>query len=154
MTQMRCITLFLLVFSAFLTACGDSSPSADENFVQDPSLCQFQQGACKQLVDGVGVSLTLYPEHAPSEENLQLAVNFDQTVNNVSYVVEGRDMFMGVIPGKLAASPVNNAQQLFEGNLIYGSCSSDYMIWRMTLNFETENGVQTAVFDFRADNPI
>ncbi|WP_298440105.1 hypothetical protein [uncultured Ferrimonas sp.] len=109
-----------------------AAPSAD--------LCQFQQGPCLRTDS----QLQLTPAHAPSEQPLQMNITLPEGYHIVEARIEGRDMFMGVIPVQ------------FNGNratTIYGSCSSDYMVWQLFVSAENGQGQQiNRVFDWLADN--
>ncbi|MBR9727271.1 hypothetical protein ACFOD0_01650 [Shewanella intestini] len=142
------IPLILLILLIFTGGCGDSAPNVSDNLKQQSNLCQFSQSACTKTVNNINVKLTITPESAPSEKPLLVLLNFDNPVSEVHYRLEGRDMFMGVIPGIVNQT---NAQQ-FEGPLVYGACSSGFMVWRMFVSFKTDDGEHVAIFDFLADN--
>ncbi|MGL4613423.1 MAG: hypothetical protein ACRCVV_05880 [Shewanella sp.] len=114
----------------------------------DPTLCDFQQDECVKNSDTVKLRLALTPRHAPSEKPLTLKLLASSPITDVNIMLEGRDMFMGVIPV--------NVQQLdekaYEGKLLYGSCSSGYMVWRGTIKFNHNGVTQRVQFDFLADN--
>ncbi len=57
-------------------------------------------------------------------------------------------MFMGIIPVKL--SQLNEKQ--YSGQLIFGSCSSNYMVWRVFVSFKQNDELHVATFDFLADS--
>ncbi|CAM2737470.1 hypothetical protein SHAM105786_00660 [Shewanella amazonensis] len=58
-------------------------------------------------------------------------------------------MFMGVIPLKWQQMDENT----FNATAVYGSCSSDYMVWRLWLSVSNEAGQSQQIwFDFLADN--
>lgn len=138
-----------IFFITFLYGCDSSSESkkviTDEI---DLSLCQFEKGPCKLDVNDVSVHLLINPTFTPSEKPLTIALNFSQVVKDVTMRIEGRDMFMGIIPVTLKT--INNRS--FEGTAIYGSCSSDYMVWRALVNFTINGEKQSTWFDFLADN--
>ncbi|CAM3966923.1 hypothetical protein SHAQ108633_05565 [Shewanella aquimarina] len=58
-------------------------------------------------------------------------------------------MFMGVIPVILSET----AKNTYKGTLIYGSCSSNYMVWRLIASFEIDGQSKAVMYDFLADNP-
>ncbi|WP_394131682.1 hypothetical protein [Shewanella maritima] len=138
---------FLLIL---LVGCRDVEEEVIKKHPLDNSLCNFNQGECNQIVADLTVSLSITPEHAPSELPLNVKLNFSQDVENVKFLVEGRDMFMGIIPGSL--HQVSDSKTQYEGELIYGSCSSNYMVWRMFVSFDYQQQSQTVLFDFLADN--
>ncbi|WP_394205991.1 hypothetical protein [Shewanella waksmanii] len=114
----------------------------------DETLCQFSQGPCVQKVAKTVVKLEFTPSHAPSEKPIDLTVTTNSEVDSIEMRVEGRDMFMGVIPVNLQ----QKAKDVYQGTLIYGSCSSDYMVWRAYITVTKSGESQTLLFDFLADN--
>ena len=122
--------------------------SADAPFLVDKTLCEFGLKACTQTVKDITVTLAISPTDTPSERPLDVYLDFTKPVDDLSVRVEGRDMFMGVIPIKLAQT----AENRYQGNLIYGSCSSNYMVWRMFVSFSLDGQSQTVLFDFLADS--
>lgn len=120
------------------------APSA----ITDPSLCQFTLGPCKINIDGISLSLAMTPSTAPSEKPLQIMLSSTQKIDDVSIRIEGRDMFMGVIPVKV--TPLSATS--FKGNFIYGSCSSNYMVWRALISFSIDKQPKAVYVDFLADN--
>lgn len=57
---------------------------------------------------------------------------------------------MGVIPVNMNKAGEN----IYKGELIYGSCSSDYMVWRAFVSFTQKGETKVAIFDFLADNQV
>ncbi len=139
-----------------LTACseGDNSTVIAQNaaknsvFSIDDSLCQFAQAPCQQTINGIDISLSITPEMTPSEKPLTVSLTFSEPVQLLGARVEGRDMFMGVIPLNLTET----AESRYNGTLVYGSCSSNYMVWRMFVSFNVKGQQQHVMFDFLADN--
>ncbi|MCL1065694.1 hypothetical protein L2735_02585 [Shewanella olleyana] len=142
---------FLLFFIANLVGC-DSQPENlnRQSRIVDKTLCQFSQGKCEQNVHGMEISLLINPVFTPSEKPLDIALNFSKPVKNVQVRIEGRDMFMGIIPVKLSTTDY----KAYTGNAIYGSCSSDYMVWRTMISFTQDDATKTVWFDFLADNHV
>lgn len=130
----------LALFSVVgLTACNA------DNTEKQTNLCDFSQGSCQQKIMGESVSLSLFPKNAPAETPLNLSLAFpdDWTLNSAQ--VSGRDMFMGIIPVEFSTDG--------RAELIYGSCASDYMVWRLDLRFEDASGKMHIVdFDWLADH--
>ncbi len=114
----------------------------------DTSLCQFQHKPCEQSLNELLVSLNISPESAPSEKPLQVDLTFSKKVENLTSRIEGRDMFMGVIPVNLVETNKNH----YQATTIYGSCSSNYMVWRMFVSFTYQEQLHSLWFDFLADN--
>ncbi|QYK03098.1 hypothetical protein [Shewanella psychrotolerans] len=122
--------------------------SAETPFSVDKTLCEFGLKACTKTVKGITITLAISPPDTPSERPLDVYLDFTKPVDNLSARVEGRDMFMGIIPMKLAQT----AENRYQGKLIYGSCSSNYMVWRMFVSFNVDGKSQTVLFDFLADS--
>ncbi|MCE9678452.1 hypothetical protein LZP69_04465 [Shewanella sp. AS1] len=152
----RLYKVLTLIGLILLTGCSDQKEAQKSEAVQqtslafqtDDSLCKFSQGACAQQLNNLQIELTIFPETAPSEKPLQVNFTFSQPVENLKVRVEGRDMFMGIIPLNLTQTDKNH----YQSTLIYGSCSSNYMVWRMFVSFTLDGKSQTALFDFLADN--
>ncbi|MGX9462504.1 hypothetical protein ACWXWU_14900 [Shewanella sp. A14] len=138
----------LSFFSMFLMACDNSKMPENNQFPVDKTLCQFSQGECYKKVADVSVGLMIDPVNTPSEKPLNLTLKTSQAITNVSIRVEGRDMFMGVIPVSLSSITDNEIQ----GTLIFGSCSSNYMVWRVFVSFDYQQQPRTLLYDFLADN--
>ncbi len=142
--------IFSLIFVSFLiTACSDPEQENSQDFVIDTTLCQFKQGECVRNIDGVEFRLAISPENTPSEKPLTLTLRTSKAVKDLTIRVEGRDMFMGVIPVNLSQV----TEKLYKGSLLYGSCSSGYMVWSAIVSFEHNGKTQALIFDFLADNP-
>lgn len=140
---------FLGILIVLLTvACSDDFAHQEAKNNRDKNLCQFQQGACIQTIDKNTISLSFTPKFAPSEVPIQVKINTSQVVNNLSMRLEGRDMFMGIIPVTL--SQKNNYE--YNASIIYGSCSSGYMVWRAFIHYEKDGQDYNLHFDFLADN--
>ncbi len=142
------ITL-LIISSMFLMACDNAKNEEKNTFPKDLTLCQFSAGQCYKNVADLKVGLMIDPVHTPSEKPLNITLKSTQAITNVSIRIEGRDMFMGVIPVALSSVTDNEAQ----GTLIFGSCSSNYMVWRAFVTFDYQQQQRTLIYDFLADNP-
>ncbi|WP_246814380.1 hypothetical protein [Ferrimonas balearica] len=130
----------IIIVAAALSGCSD--PQAEKNETWDPTLCQFQQGECTRN----GATLAVTPFSAPSEEPLTFHLTLPDDQKLVASRIEGRDMFMGVIPVRFDEQ--GNAE------VIYGSCSSGYMVWRLFVTTEDVKGEQHHhLFDWLADAP-
>lgn len=141
--------IFIWIFVSFLlVACSDPEQKNGQAFVIDETLCQFQNGECAREYQGVRLKLSILPHHTPSEKPLKLSLATSTPVQNLTMRVEGRDMFMGVIPVNL--SQVN--ENLYKGTLLYGSCSSGYMVWSAIVSYEVDGTTHAVVFDFLADS--
>lgn len=144
--------LLVILSSYFLIACEPADKIEQQKYGQDDSLCQFQIKPCEQVVNGNLVSMQFDKKHAPSEKPIEISLAFSETVSDVNVVVEGRDMYMGVIP--VILTPIANMDyKVYNGNLIYGSCASGYMVWRANISFAQEGKTYRVWFDFLADAP-
>ncbi|MEE2029530.1 hypothetical protein DIKCMJMK_03422 [Shewanella oneidensis] len=142
--------LFLIMLVTMnLTACNEKTEQQVKTPSADPSLCAFTQGDCLKVAGDVTLRISLSPGNAPSEKPLTLKLLSSDVVDNLQVRLEGRDMFMGVIPVNI--NQVDKTS--YEGQLIYGSCSSGYMVWRGLISFTRNGSEQVVTFDFLADNP-
>ncbi len=142
------IPLFITALVLNLSACNEKAEQAAEKKVEDPSLCDFSRGECIKSVAGVELKFTLSPSHAPSEKPLTLKLLSSSAIRDVQIRLEGRDMFMGVIPVNIRE--LN--EKAYEGQMIYGSCSSGYMVWRGFVSFTLNGEPKAVTFDFLADS--
>ena len=137
------------IFVSFLiTGCSDPEQKNSQAFVIDETLCQFKMGSCVREHEGIRLKLSITPHNTPSEKPLDLSLTTSSPVQNLTMRVEGRDMFMGVIPVNL--SQVN--EKLYKGTLLYGSCSSGYMVWSAIVSYQEGDKTRAVVFDFLADS--
>lgn len=142
--------LFLVVLlSGLLSACKPVGEGMSGDVSGDKTLCDFSRGSCSSKSGDLTIFLQLVPDFAPSEQPIDVKISADGVITDLTMKLEGRDMFMGVIPVVLNAEADNK----FTGQMIFGSCSSGYMVWRATLSF-VHNGEQKHLwFDFLADAP-
>ena len=148
----RALLLFCsLCLLILLSACEKNSAdisSNSEQSKQQENLCNFHHGKCTVVKDDITFSITMSPAFAPSEAPISLALESSTEVEIQSISLQGRDMFMGVIPVNFDQT----SKTSYLASFIYGSCTSDYMVWRLTVNFLLDSKRQV-YFDFRADNP-
>ena len=141
--------LYSLIPVAFLLGCEPKNQDVTPSTPVDISLCSFKTGPCIKTVADVDIELSLNPWQAPSEQPIQITLHTSKPLSNVKVKLQGRDMFMGIIPVNLTQMGENG----YNAPLIYGSCSSGYMVWSAVVSFE-HNGVESfTTFDFLADNP-
>ncbi|MGL5047185.1 MAG: hypothetical protein ACRC6S_06415 [Shewanella sp.] len=140
--------VFIALFSVNLTACKQDANQPPLNSSLDPSLCQFSQGECIKKVSDIMLTFSLSPGSAPSEKPLTLKLFSSVPITDVQIRLEGRDMFMGVIPVNVKQT----SERTYIGQLVYGSCSSDYMVWRGFVSFNLRGETNTVVIDFLADD--
>lgn len=148
MLEKSVLSIFLFSL-CFLIACERDKVGVETPFKVDVSLCDFYAGPCYQKVDNIDVQLGFTQPSAPSELPIDLSLQFSAPVTHVNMSVEGRDMFMGVIP----VSVQSTNSQSFKAQLIYGSCSSNYMVWRANVAFDYDGVTRQVWFDFLADAP-
>ncbi|ABZ76755.1 conserved hypothetical protein [Shewanella halifaxensis HAW-EB4] len=141
--------VYICILGLFLLGCEPNNPESAGLKHVDTSLCNFKSGLCAQTVADVVIQLSITPWQAPSERPLQLNLNTSAEVGNVKVKLQGRDMFMGVIPVNLAKIGKND----YKAPLIYGSCSSGYMVWSAVVSFEVDGVERFTTFDFLADHP-
>ncbi|MDH0448732.1 hypothetical protein [Shewanella sp. GD04112] len=145
----KLLPLSIMLVMMNLTACNEKATQQVETKAVDPTLCAFTQGDCIKNVAGVELRISLSPAHAPSEKPLILKLLTSEPIDNLQIRLEGRDMFMGIIPVNL--NELNKTH--YEGQMIYGSCSSGYMVWRGFIRFNRNGEEHAVIFDFLADNP-
>jgi hypothetical protein len=140
--------LFIASFISSLAACTQDDKQVPLKSSLDPSLCPFSQGECIKQIGEMELTINVTPGNAPSEKPLTLKLLSSKPITDVQIRLEGRDMFMGVIPV--------NVRQIDEttylGQFVYGSCSSGYMVWRGFIHFSENGESHTVVFDFLADD--
>ena len=140
--------LLILITVLVITSCGDSKQKNGKPDQIDGSLCQFSQGSCTKEINGVKITLLINPKTVPSEKNIQLKLSVNKPVKIKSARIEGRDMFMGMIPIKF--NSIKNKE--FLGDAILGTCASGYMVWRLIVNIDVNGTPSTVFYDFLADN--
>ncbi|ABL99995.1 conserved hypothetical protein [Shewanella amazonensis SB2B] len=138
----------MLLSLIFLSGC-DQNQISTQRSVKEPGLCDFHAGECQHSLGENIIRLSLSPANAPSEKPLNFQLKSTDKLVIASSRIEGRDMFMGVIPLKWQQMDENT----FNATAVYGSCSSDYMVWRLWLSVSNEAGQSQQIwFDFLADN--
>ncbi len=155
--KLAVISFISVLFSTLLmSGCEPASDTPDTGletaaegaFEIDQSLCDFHHTACKKQVGNTVISLRISPENTPSEKPLSVTLTSTEPLTNLAVRVEGRDMFMGVIPLFLDETSKNT----YQGTLIYGSCSSNYMVWRLIASFDLNGENSVVMYDFLADS--
>jgi hypothetical protein len=140
--------IILNILLMFLVACDKPQTQEHANLVIDKTLCQFSVGECYKKVTDLQVGLLIDPINTPSEKPLIVTLSSNQKITNISMRIEGRDMFMGIIPVSLSEIKDN----VYQGPVIFGSCSSNYMVWRVFVSFDYQQQTRTLMYDFLADN--
>ncbi|WP_299495370.1 hypothetical protein [uncultured Shewanella sp.] len=144
--------LVIVIASCFLLLACEYQEIPSNTSLEISPLCEFRASDClkKTTNNEVEVVLHLSQPDAPSEVPFRFDLTTSQLVENVTMRLEGRDMFMGVIPVKL--TPIDDTS--FSGELLYGSCSSGYMVWNAIVTFDYLGKSHQLVFAILADNPI
>ncbi|WP_372872710.1 hypothetical protein [Shewanella sp.] len=133
----------------FIGSGCDQSQKTSQTHFDSNDLCDFHQGACQLMLDENIVELSITPADAPSEKPLIFQLKISDTLRITESVIEGRDMFMGIIP----LNWQKRGENLYQSSVIYGSCASGYMVWRLKITFINDKGLtKQAWFDFLADN--
>ncbi|MEC4724013.1 hypothetical protein HWQ46_00405 [Shewanella sp. D64] len=148
MSQLR--LFFLLFMLIFTSACTPEKHTNTSLIIQDDTLCQFKLGVCVKNVASVELALLITPFDSPSEKPLTVSLTSSKEIEDLKVRIEGRDMFMGVIPVNLSKVGEN----IYKGSLMYGSCSSSYMVWRVFVSFTLQGEKKVVLYDFLADNNI
>ncbi|GIU47968.1 hypothetical protein TUM4438_28300 [Shewanella sairae] len=138
-----------IVLVAFLPGCEPNNQAVTAAKPIDTSLCNFKIGVCTKTVADVDIQLSLSPWQATSEKPLTLDINTSKAVSDLKVKLQGRDMFMGIIPVNLNQSTETD----YNAELIYGSCSSGYMVWSAVVSYKVDGVEKFTTFDFLADNP-
>lgn len=131
-----------------LSACGENELKSVQTRTLDPSLCTFSRGECVKQVGEAALSFSLSPASAPSEKPIEITISSSIPIDKVDMRLEGRDMFMGVIPVNISKVDENT----YLGKFIYGSCSSGYMVWRGFVNITMKGEQHSVIIDFLADS--
>ncbi|GAA4886733.1 hypothetical protein [Ferrimonas pelagia] len=134
--------IYLVLPLLLLSGCGETKDLA-HNPVTESSLCDFTVGPCANA----GISLAPSLTHTPSEQPFQLKMTMPDGYQITAARLEGRDMYMGVIPVRF--------DEHGHATVLYGSCSSGYMVWRLWLTFEDSQGDEIVrFFDWLADSQV
>ncbi|RYV01430.1 hypothetical protein SOPP22_13640 [Shewanella sp. OPT22] len=145
-STLRKITIIITVL--LVCSCGDSKQKNAIPDQIDRSLCNFLVSSCLKEANGAEIALFISPNTVPSEQDLTISLKSNKNITIKSARIEGRDMFMGVIPIKV--KELNNND--FSANAILGSCASGYMVWRLFVTYELNGQTSTVFYDFLADN--
>ncbi|WP_237524195.1 hypothetical protein [Shewanella sp. KX20019] len=140
--------LYTLFMAVIVSGCEPDNGKNVTSFKQETGLCNFQKGACSNTVDGTELNLRITPWNTPSEKPLELSLSSSVPLEKVKIRVEGRDMFMGIIPVNLA----QETETSYNAPLIYGSCSSGYMVWQAIVSYEQDGIEKFTIFEFLADS--
>ncbi len=132
---MRKLSYSLLIL---LLLCG-CSPKKKENAFVKPH-CLNSQSQC-HVNNALGSFDILFNVNAVvTEQEFTISVKTDSKHENIEVkgFLEGKDMFMGKIPLFF-----NNSQkQTFTSKVMLGSCTEEYMVWRMWLIITDKNNTE------------
>lgn len=139
-----------------LLGCEPSKNSHTDSSIARPvdkSLCMLQQGSCLRSIDNLDVSFQLSDPTAPSETPMTLTLTTNVNVDDLKVHLAGRDMFMGKIPVLLTQEGEDPGQSIYtyQGQVIYGACSSGYMVWNAVVSFRYQARDYQVIFPFVAD---
>jgi len=140
--------LYTFFIAMNISGCEPDNSKNNTLFEQDTGLCNFQEKACTKTVDDIELSLRITPWDTPSEKPLSLSLNSSEPLENVKMRIEGRDMFMGIIPVNLS----KDSETTYSAPLIYGSCSSGYMVWQAIVSYQQDGIEKFTIFEFLADS--
>lgn len=148
--------ILLIVFN--LTNVNQNSPFADNmNHINELDgntesdsleLCDFKVRDCLVVSNGNEIFLSSNNKIIKTEtENLFLlkADNIDSFKIN-SAKLEGKDMYMGVIPVFFT-----KVDGYYQANAMLGACMHDKMIWQMTINATINNQTQNLTYSFYSE---
>ena len=153
------LLIALLTFMVSITACTDKQRQANKNITSSVrSLqCLEQQSSCSFAVADGHVEVLFDANKIIAEQVVNMVVKYHgaQRLTSISGYLEGVDMFMGKIPLFLIADNGDKIEarledsiklqpQIFNAELLVGSCSAEKMTWRMWLTFTTgDQQIQT-----------
>jgi hypothetical protein len=170
MTKRRInITLWLVLITG-LMACDNNGVQVDKKTadVARQMQCLEQQSSCYLDVANGRAEILFDVNRITAEDAFNISINYEglSTIKTVTGYMEGVNMFMGKIPlfleqtiepKKTASSVVKTLEatkltkmdrlQMFQGEMLVGSCSEKTMTWRVWLTFTTEgNQTETKMF--------
>lgn len=138
---------FILIIIITLQACDKNTVKNDKLDQFDRSLCEFSKAWCEKEVNGIKLSILIDPNSVPSEKQLNLNLMSNAPLSDLEARIEGRDMFMGMIPLHFESKD----KKSFESKFMLGSCASGYMVWRLFVSGKSDGKEFTIFFDFLAD---
>ena len=146
LTIFKILSLFIIILD--ISACGQKDKNNSEEGLIELPLCQFSSNSCQKDIQGVKFTIKITPEQVPSGKTLKLIINTDTPIESLTARIEGRDMFMGIIP--IAINQTKTGQ--YQANVIIGSCASGYMVWRLFISADHQGKQINTSIDFLADN--
>ncbi|WP_163933035.1 hypothetical protein [Paraferrimonas sp. SM1919] len=137
--SVQCVLILLII------SCSEPS----DNFADktDSSLCNQNPAACFLQLKNNQLQLIISEPSAPSGQPFSMILQTAKPITNVTAKLAGRDMYMGELPIHFDA-----IQGGHQAQIMYGSCASNYMVWRLTISFDNQGQRELVWFDFLADN--
>lgn len=141
-----------------LTACDPQHNDRAEKETR-PWQCLAQQSHCQFDLAGGQVQVLFDVEKIVAEQSSNMVINIHgaESIKTISGYLEGTDMYMGKIPvfieprfsnasGEKQAKAGKNQplekiaplKQVFQAEVLVGSCSAQQMTWRLWLTFTTQ----------------
>lgn len=154
MLQKLALGIFFTLLAITLTACNPqdkTNATASEKKIRKAQ-CMAQQSQCEFDLAGGQVQVLFDVDKITAEQSFNMVVNYHgaETLVNISGYLEGVDMYMGKIPlfiePRLSVSAIEKKivtdlkqtnKQVFQAEVLVGSCSAEQMTWRMWLTFTT-----------------
>lgn len=106
--------------------------------VDDSMLVLYQQPA---------LAIHLSPAAAPVETPLQIIVQSEQPIREISAELSGVSMYMGLIPlrfQKLNTDGSGSSEQ-WQAVFLLGACSDPAMIWQLNLTLQLADGQKLSI---------
>jgi hypothetical protein len=154
--------IVLILSILFLNACGPHKSSKvinPDSKARTPQ-CLAQQNPCQFDLGAGQVQVLFNVDKVIAEQPFTMLVNYhgSEKIANITGYLEGGDMFMGKIPlfieQRLLSSRVNKPaleniptkqtvqhqqdnNQVFQADVLVGSCSAEQMTWHIWLTFTT-----------------
>lgn len=154
MLQKLALGILFTVLAITLTACNpqDKTDAIASDKKKRTAQCLAQQSQCEFDLAGGKVQVLFDVDKITAEQSFNMVVNYHgaETLINISGYLEGGDMYMGKIPlfieprlsvnsieNKIAADVKQASKQVFQAEVLVGSCSAEQMTWRIWLTFTT-----------------
>ena len=138
-------TILLIALTTSLAACNGESTDASKKSKQPERKmqCLEQQSQCYFELEHGRVEVLFDVNKILAEQAFNISVSYNGTnhIEAVTGYMEGVEMFMGKIPlfleniASSASSSLNQKPQIFQGEVLVGSCSAETMTWKIWLTF-------------------
>lgn len=110
--------------------------------------CNLHQHTCTNQYQGAEVSLKISPHPIPIARPLGIEVyTKNLEVSNIQIDISGKSMYMGYnrVPLTLARTQQNNEVQRYIGTSMLAFCTTQKMLWQITLIIDQPNGEQIQI---------